>query len=159
MNRWSMIQQVVIDSFIVIIEGLKQLIVMNGIKHTTSFPNRMHSQHRHPNIDTFHPRSTGNNGPNRRSARWIVLDNEILDGNVSFLGYDSEEGGWDEITGVSLVEVCLYYDAFVHLDLVVYLVLVGIVGVDSVCHVCWDEEWFLHRFEEVVFVVYLLIDQ
>ena len=86
-----MIQKIVIDTFVLIIEGFEQLVIMNRIEDSTSFPNGMHSQHGHTNINAFHAGSTSNNGPDGRSTRRIVLDDEVLNGNVCFLGDYSEE--------------------------------------------------------------------
>ena len=85
-----MVEQIVVDSFILLIKYLEQLKVVHRVNYTTGLSDRVHTQHRNAYVDCLHPRATGQNWPNRRSTWAVITHNEVLDGHFAFLSQDAQ---------------------------------------------------------------------
>lgn len=146
-----MLEQVMIDWLVLLVKCLEQLEVVHCIDHSTCLSDRVHSQHWNTNVDCLHTCSACQNWTDCWSAWAVVSHNEVLNRYLALIRKDSQDWRRHQICDVSLVEVCLYHHALVDLHLVVHLVLVRVIGMNSMGHISRNQEWSLHCLVEVVF--------
>ena len=95
----------------------------------------MHAPHRCAQVHRFYPRFAGNYRANSRSARGVILHNELTERYIALSRYSLDQSRRNKICGVPLVIVGLNYDSLIYLDCVVGLVLLGVVGMHRMRHV------------------------
>ena len=115
----------------------KQLIGLCGIFYAAGLSDTVHAEHGGADIDSLDAGLGGDEPADGGAAGRVVLDYELLGGEGTQLGQD---GGRNAVGSVVLVDVDLYAEALIDLDLVVLLVLQPVVGVHRVRHVGRDLE-------------------
>ena len=146
----SMLKQVMVYFLIVVIEASEDILVVNPIDNPTSFSDRVHSQHGTSNINSFDSGSWSHDWANSWATWGIILYNYLLNLSSNFLSEDLEDWVWNQVRGISLVVVQFNNNSFVHLNLMVDLMLIWIIGMNWVSHICWNQIRFLHCLFEVV---------
>ncbi len=154
-----MVEQIMLDALILLVECLEQLIIVYCVNHSTCLSDWMHTQHWNANIYCLHACSAGQDWADCWSAWAVISHNEVLNWDFAILCQDTQDWCWYQISDVPLVEVCLYHHTFVDLDLVVYLMLIRVVGVNAMSHISGYQEWSLHRLVKIVLGCLLLAQQ
>lgn len=86
-----MIKQIVVDFFIVVVEGSEDVLVVHAVNDPACLPDRVHAQHCAPDIDALDPGPRSQDWPDRRPTRRVILDNHFLHGHIGLLGQDLED--------------------------------------------------------------------
>eukprot|EP00618_Florenciella_parvula_P025737 CAMPEP_0119475114 /NCGR_PEP_ID=MMETSP1344-20130328/6125_1 /TAXON_ID=236787 /ORGANISM="Florenciella parvula, Strain CCMP2471" /LENGTH=181 /DNA_ID=CAMNT_0007508563 /DNA_START=789 /DNA_END=1335 /DNA_ORIENTATION=+ len=117
------------------IEGPEQAIGERKIGFTHHLSARMHGQLRHTEVDRSHARIRGENRTDGAAARAVVANSKLLHWGSTAAAELAHHETSDAIGSVALVRVRFDDHTLVHGGGVALLVLRGIVGVDSVCHI------------------------
>jgi hypothetical protein len=86
-----MVEQIMVDSLILLIKNLEQFKVVHRVNHSTCLSDRVHPQHRNANVDCLHARSAGQDWPDCRSTWAVVTHDEVLNWHFAFLGQDAQD--------------------------------------------------------------------
>ncbi len=154
-----MVEQIMVDGFILLVKCLEQLIIVHCVNHSTCLSDWMHAQHRNANIDCLHACSAGQDWADCWSAWTVISDNEVLNWDFGFLCQNTQNWCWYQISDVPLVEVCLNHHTFVDLNLVIHLMLVRVIGVNTMSHISGYQEWSLHGLVKIVLGCLFLAQQ
>jgi hypothetical protein len=64
-----MLKEVMLNIFKMLIEGAKHILIIGSINNTTGLPDRMHTEHRTTNINSFNSRLFRDNGTDSSATR------------------------------------------------------------------------------------------
>ena len=120
------------DLLVVIPEGCVEFLEVEKIKNATGLSNTMHTPDRHTNINSLYPSKTCNMGPNRTPSSEILSRHVILHLHLAHLSNLPKNTQPRSISHISLHGINLKCHTSIHLNLVVWLMLFGVVWVDGV---------------------------
>jgi len=100
----------------------------------------MHSELRCTNVDRLDSCLGGHHWSNGRTAKRVVPHDELLDRHASLGSEHFKHTGADRVSHVPLIRIDLQNDSLLDLGHMLALVLLTVVGVDSVGHIGAQQE-------------------